>query len=342
MISIEPAFDVQLEHGAYLLAASASGHVAALDSNGKGTLLGSDGAVCARFQLCARAMGLALSTQGEWIAASNEDGLRVVRATGEEVWRASGSTQGVVFTRGDSLLWSVVVVSPSLGRVQVRDVATSQVVSEVEVPDPFEHSVWVLLNRPADDGVVLCCVWPHGGRALFHLSLDGGAVRVAQIPGHDTATEPRFDATGSRFLDVGNDRVRHREFPGGAVLGELYWTPDTDWVGDYVCYATAEHAVVVSGGGHLHLLRLREMTLVDELVLSGHEPQLLSALYDQLTGKDALCGDAGYVQLHPAGGLVSAHRHLGRSLSDPAKSRVLRWRLPAELDPTAAAARALP
>lgn len=333
MISIEPAFDVQLEHGAYFLAVAGSGHIAAIDANGQGSLLDPSTAACSRFQLCDQSMGLALSTQGELIAACNEKELRVIRATGEQVGRASGSTQGVAFSRGDSLLWSGLVASTTSVRVVVRDVPTFRVVSEVEVPDPFGHSVWMLLNRPADDSVVLCGVWPHGGRVLFHLSLDGAVVRVAQVPGFDGLMPPAFDATGGRFLDAGNDRVRQREFPGGAVLGEMRWRPDTDWVGDFTCYATPDHAVMASGQGRLHLLRLRDMQLIDELVVRGHEPRLASTLFEQPTKPDGLCGDAHWMQSHPAGGLVSAHHELGRSIRDPKRDRVLWWHPPAELDP---------
>jgi len=94
-----------------------------------------------------------------------------------------------------------------------------------------------------------------------------------------------------------------------------------------VCFVGDEYAVVHSGNGRLFLIESRQMQIVEEIIIRGHELRPIRELYPNLQRDLAPCSDLSTF-MPPSGGFLSVHQELpSKSIADW-RDQLLTWKIP--------------
>ncbi|UQX90088.1 hypothetical protein M6D93_08820 [Jatrophihabitans telluris] len=128
----------------------------------------------------------------------------------------------------------------------------------------------------------------------------------------------RFGPDGRWFLACDDLVLRRISWPAQEELGVLAWPQNTrDEPGPDVHVLPGGYACWPSENGRLHIIDLRRMSIVEEVVLAGHPVRTVGEIFPRLAGDDTPCSDieatalardadTAKLLLHHRGGPVSA------------------------------------
>jgi hypothetical protein len=329
MITIDPITSAALGHRALHIGAANSVHVVALSKEGIGSLLTADHLTVTRFQVGCQVDGIALSPDGEQLAILGATSMSLVDLPGlAGKVRVEDCIEGCLFSPSGKLLWTTLHSGNDVVVLEVRDSKSCATIARTEVPDPFESSALMLFNHPSEDRVALWVAARQDGQCLYWGHYDGCELTTQRFPDLTDTTPPYFDHSGKRFLVVSGGCVRLYEFSTGSELGRIPWPLANDPPAETVAFIGDEHALVHSGNGRLLLISLRQMQIVEEISIRGHEPRPIRELYPNLPRNLDLCSDLTTFMPLPSGAFLSVHQELpSKSIADW-RDQLLTWKIP--------------
>jgi len=78
----------------------------------------------------------------------------------------------------------------------------------------------------------------------------------------------------------------------------------------------------------LFLIELRQMQIVEEIHIRGHEPRPVNELYPNLQPDSELCSDMSTFLPLPSGEFLSVHRELPSASIADWRDQLLIWKIP--------------
>jgi len=185
-----------------------------------------------------------------------------------------------------------------------------------------------LFGYPSEDRIALWVAGGQDGQCLYWCHYDGSKLVVERFPDLTDTAPPSFDRSGKRFLVVSGGSVRLYKYPNGPELGRIAWLLEDDPPAETVSFLGDRHAVVHSGNGRLFLIDLRQMQIVEEISICGHEPRPVRELYLNLQDDLDLCSDLSTFMPLQSGGFLSIHQELpSKSIADW-RDQLLTWKIP--------------
>jgi|SRR5579872_2576276 len=330
MITVNVLTSVSTGHRLDQVSVADSGHVLAFSRQGRGSLLAPDHTVLASFSIPApRTVNCAISPKGDLIAASTEEALLLLRAPGFEIInRLEGPFPSGQFAADGSLLWSVVEVGNGASAFEIRDTSNWRLVASTEVSHPFERPSFSFFPCPGSQRIAVWAASGQGDACLYWADYDGRELSVQRAPGFDDSAPPSFNASGTGFLSVCGDEVRHYQYPEVSLRGAMSWPFEDDPIGMTVAFFAGEnHALIDSNSGRLFLIDLHRMTIVDEVCVPGHEPKPLDELFPELSHEPGLGSDLGFFAPVPNGRFLSVHEKLPSRGIFGQRDLLLTWEL---------------
>jgi len=329
MILATPHTITALGHRALHVSAADSGHVVALSREGIGRLIAPDHLTMTPFELGFDVTGAAISPDGNHVALLEQTAMSVVALPDlvEEV-RVEDLVETCMFSLSGSWLWTASHIDSNTAVLEVRDWKTGAIAVRTEIPDPFESSSLMLFRHRIENSVALWIAAGQDGQCLYWGNYDGLNLTAQRFPDLTDTTPPAFDRSGRRFLVVSDGCVRLYQYPGGPECGRLDWPLENDPPAETVAFVDDEHAIVHSGNGRLFLIALRQMKIVEEISISGHEPRPVHELYPNLKQDQELCSDLSSFLLLPSGEFLSIHRELPSTSTTDWRDQLITWRIP--------------
>jgi len=329
MISVSPITVTELDHRALFVAVADSGHVAALSKEGIGSLIAEDHLTMSRFELGFEVLGTTISPDGKRLTLLERTTMSLVALPDlvEEVC-VDDIVESCMFSSSGAWLWSASHDDSDTAVLEVRDRKTGDIIVRTEVPDPFGSSSLMLFRHPREDCVALWVAAGQDGQCLYWGNYDGSKLTAQRFPDLTDITPPSFDRSGRRFLVVSDDSVRLYEYPAGPELGRMVWPLENDPPAETVTFVGDEHAVVHSGNGRLFLISLRQMEVVEEIIIRGHEPRPVHEIYPNLPRDHDLCSDLSTFLPLPSGEFLSIHRELPSASISDWRDQLITWKIP--------------
>jgi hypothetical protein len=329
MIVVTPLTTAALGHRALHVAPANSGHLVALSKEGVGSLLTPDHLIVTRFELGCHVGGVAISPDGKQLAVLEDNAMSLMTLPDlREKVRVEDGIEDCFFSPSGRLLWSALHSSSDVAALEIRETKNCEVIARVEVPDPFESSGLMLFGHPSEDRVVLWVAAGQDGQCLYWGDYNGSRLAIQRFPDLTDTAPPSFDRSGKRFLVVSGGSVRLYEFPNGPELGRIRWPLEDDPPAETVSFVGDEHAIVHSGNGRLFLTSLRQMRVVEEISIRGHEPRPVRDLYPNLQRDLDPGSDLSTFMPLPSGGFLSIHQELpSKSITDW-RDQLLTWKIP--------------
>lgn len=329
MIVATPHTTAALGHRALHVAAANSGHIVALSKDGLGSLIAPDHVTATRFQLGFQVAGTAISPDGKRLALLEDIGMSMVALPDlvEEV-RVADIVEACLFSSSGSWLWSASHANSNTAVLEIRDPTTGSVIVRTEVPDPFGSSSLMLFRYPTEDRVALWVAAGQDGQCLYWGNYDGSKLTTQRFLDLTDTTPPSFDRSGDRFLVVSGGGVRLYAYPGGPELGRVVWPLDDDPPAETISFVDNEHAMVHSGNGRLFLIDLRQMQVMEEISIRGHEPRPVHELYPNLQRDQELCSDLSTFLPLASGEFLSIHRELPSASIVDWRDQLITWIIP--------------
>jgi len=305
-------------------AMSLSGSAILVNTNGIAAVLAPGLVVRKRFQYRDLPAEISISRSGERIASIHYKRLRVADVASEcFIATFDGEFEHAEFMT-DAVLWAS---RKNEAVIDVFDIDRERLIATKEIDDPFGDSAIVFCAHPDRDHVAVWVAAGQDGQCINWARLnDDGAIAITPLHGIVETTPPVFDATGERFLIIVNDEIRHYAFGDDRLLGSLSWPFDDDDAFSHVAYAAANRAVFQSNNtSRLFAVDLDTMSVLDEVVLEGHEARPARDLYK--LNDDELTTDVSYLVSHSGNAVVSMHLDLPCPDIRVANQRALLWQL---------------
>jgi hypothetical protein len=329
MIRIVPAVVLALDYRVYhLRTIPTSGHVLACSREGQCSLVAHESSSPRSFHLPTAPKSIALGPAADLFGVAGHEGLQILDLLKKTPVTSFGAFEALAFSPDGEFLWSVRRLDSDLVSVEVRDRQTWRMVSQTHLHDPFGQSSFDLCFHPRGQHVALWAAAGQDGQAIFFARADRAAVQITRLENVNDTTPPSFSLNGDEFLIsvAGSSELRLYSFPESALLGTVR-CPENEASGDYAQFAGDERALLQWGEGQLYLVDLRSHAIVDEVVISGHEPRSISELYPTLKDDPGIGSDLYFFQPYRPGTFISVHQRLPQS-EDGWKSLVLTWQLP--------------
>jgi hypothetical protein len=282
VIRIDAQAKAVMPHRAFLVTTSVNGRIAALSRKGAGTLSAPDLTMLASFAVSLWPSDLALSPDGSELAVAAADGITLYSLSPTWTFEKSGylnnAYQSCLFGP-EGRLWSCFAYTPRSAVLEVWDASKQAAIAEVKIVAPFVESAFRLFPHPLRDCVVVWVAAGQDGQRLFWASLEADTIRVSPLADLDFTSPPAFSPDGTEFLISTERGLIRYAFPDGPQLGEMNELVEDDYIGDSVCYLDRGRALVASAKERLFAVDLANMTTLDEVEISGDEPQPVSNFF---------------------------------------------------------------
>ncbi len=227
--------------------------------------------------------------------------------TGALRWRIAG--EHLACRHAGAWLWTAERRASGALVAVARDPASSAVIREVALDDPFGGSEVMLFAHPEPGAVVAWITAGQDGQVTYAVTAAG----LRELAPRD-CLPPVFVANGETYLAMVDGALEHRRTATGAVIAAATWPDDVDGPGDDVQALPGGFASWASEYGRVHIVDLATMAFVDEIVIAGHPHRPFAA------GDPTPSTSFHYAVPGPAGLILSVHT--GGAL---AASRIADW-----------------
>ena len=212
----------------------------------------------------------------------------------KEHWHPNFNLPGACcFTSNGRYLWHIAAYSADdsdneneerMMEIRLLECDTWHLVDKAIIKDPYGDSHLWLYEAADSEKIALWLVGRHGEQVYW---LTKEINHITYTSEFRDMTYPVFSASGQEFLSVdGKGTLSKYQFPDVQLLS-VHQLPcleeQDDNLGFQLCYIGDKRALAVSSKQRLFLLDLAQMTVLDEVVLAGHEPQPISLYYQGIT-----------------------------------------------------------
>jgi hypothetical protein len=196
------------------------------------------------------------------------------------------------FDHNEKYFWCIAALPDFNLEIQLRQIDTYSIIDKVAIEDPFggdsSYSFYPT-NRPN-----LLSLWGAAGQdgqqTFWVENINEKIICKEEFLFSDT-TPPAFSQNGSEFLILDDDSIDRYQYPS-LKMGSCEWLADNndDAFGYHMGYLNENYALVGSNNGRAFLLDVKEMKIVEELIIEDHPPLPTSNYYPSLKD-DNLCTD---------------------------------------------------
>ncbi|MEG4807064.1 hypothetical protein QUA82_04450 [Microcoleus sp. F8-D3] len=272
---------------------------------------------------------LAISPKGDLLAAimANGNHLAIVTANNQLVYEQQlpnppvkhylyneNGFQDCWFDADGLRFWCMKLIESDQVEIQIRDTNSWQIQRKFLLKDPFGGSTFSFQPHPENQILALWAAAGQDGQQVYWLYDDGIKIHAVEVACLADTTPPVFHPAGSEFLvlDDSNRELSRFSFPDCNLLGQCQWPwPDSDDSFDYsMCYLSDDRLLINTNEGLMYLIDLNKMEMLDELILSGHEPRPSQELYPNLNEEEGLCSDLDCFYRFDSDRILSVHSQL--------------------------------
>lgn len=274
---------------------------------------------------------LAISPKGDLLAAimANGNHLAIVAAENQLVFEEQLPNPPVKFSHlhnkngfqdcwfdADGVrFWCMKLIEMKQVEIQIRDTSSWQIQRQLLLKDPLgAGSSFSFHPHPENHILALYAAAGQHGQQIYWLYDDGTRIHAVEVPClYDTAP-PEFHPAGGEFVVINNyDRQISRfSFPDCNLLGicECPCPDSDDWFRYSMCYLSDDRLLIDTVEGRMYLIDIDKMEMLDELILSGHEPRPSQELYPNLNEEEGLCSDLDCFYRFDSDRILSVHSQL--------------------------------
>jgi len=300
--------ELKLGHRAYHVRCSSSGHIAAASEDGRVSVTGPSQALVGSFHLNTHLSAVSIAPDGQTLAATTAAGVELLDIAGSRLQAIAGRFVDAWFdARG--VLWLAHRTSDSRFVIELYDKMTTKGPScRVELEDPFGDSALMFHAGPAGGSVPLWVAAGQDGQAVYWLDHSGDELTADLLDDFETCLPPALSTDdGDHFLLVADDQLRLYDRDELAVVRRLP-LPFEDAPVDDLTYLSPTSAALTYSDGLICVIDMKAMTST-EVVVTGHEPRPVSALYPTLR-EPGFCSDVARLLRPSASTIASVHRVL--------------------------------
>ncbi|MEG3834891.1 hypothetical protein [Microcoleus sp. Z1_C3] len=272
---------------------------------------------------------LAISPKGDLLAAimANGNHLAIVTAENQLVFEEQlphppvkhyldneNGFRDCWFDADGVRFWCMKVIEGEEVEIQIRDTNSWQIQRKLLLKDPFGSSSFSFHPHPENQILAIWAAAGQDGEQIYWLYDDGTEIHAVEVPCPDDTGPPEFHPAGSEFVVLhGCERTISRfSFPDCNLLGICEWPwPDSDDGFLFsMCYLSDDRLLINTNEGLMYLIDLNKMEMLDELILSGHEPRPSQELYPNLNEEEGLCSDLDCFYRFDSDRILSVHSQL--------------------------------
>ena len=225
-----------------------------------------------------------------------EDALHIVGLDGVDIWTKPGDYIAACWALDGSSLYSLLRLDSDTLQLIVYDNAGGVVSEEVFKGEFYESSAF-LSTIPNHEEIAMQLMAGQDGCSTTFIALNGdNRLSFAAMPAY-SYTCVSFDEAGSRFLCIENDEksIHHFTYPGLEEIGMYQFEYDLhEGSLDYTLIYLYDKAII-QYGECFYLLDIKTMEVVEDFVITGHEPVPVHEIYKNLEDDDSLICDISYM-----------------------------------------------
>jgi WD40 repeat protein len=298
---LKPHGRCDLQHRAYHLVGSRSAIVAA-SKDGQVSIFDSEFSLRQTCRISKNPRAVAPHPTEQLLAWVNGDGgsLVVQNFAGDRIAEFSGPLlrqdasewlkQGFIdcyFDDSGDFLWAAGPVSDDEIELQLIDVSTFSQAQKSIIADPFGTSSCLLRDAGDTALVTLWIAAGQDGQQVIWVRRHGDKFTHKLAEELVNTTPPVFSPDGSTFLVLNQDNaICKYEFSTMTPIGaSLKSADESNPFAESMCFLDDRRVLASTGEGQILLLDVKQMRIVDEVVLEGHEPRLLGEYYPSLTNE---------------------------------------------------------
>ncbi|MEG3932917.1 MULTISPECIES: hypothetical protein [unclassified Microcoleus] len=277
---------------------------------------------------------LAISPKGDLLAAimANGNHLAIMTAENQLVFEEQLPNPPVKFSYNKNgfqdcwfdadgvRFWCMKLIEGGEVEIQIRDTNSWQIQRQLLLEDPFCWSSFSFHPHPENQILALWAAAGQDGQQIYWLYDDGTEIHAVEVPCPDDTGPPEFHPAGGEFVVVHDcDRQISRfSFPECNLLGICECPcPDSDDRFSYSTYLSDDRLLINTGNGRMYLIDIEKMEMLDELILSGHEPRPSQELYPNLKDvEEGLCSDLDRFYRFDSDSILSVHSQLPSQEAD--------------------------
>ncbi|NJM52604.1 MAG: hypothetical protein HC846_03915, partial [Blastocatellia bacterium] len=196
----------------------------------------------------------------------------------------------------EKYLWSIAALSYSKVEIQLRQTDNFSIINKYELEDPFGDSNFDFFPTNNSNQVALLLGAGQDGTEILWLENKNEKIlcRESLLP-EISLPPPSFSPKGDEFLvldDYENILYRYL-YPQIEEAGSCQWETDEDtyWFDLYYSHLNEDYAVTMLNEKRVFLLEIKEMKIVDEIIIENHEPMPVPHYYPTLMQENHLCTD---------------------------------------------------
>lgn len=304
--TVRVAGELNLGHRAYHVRCSSSGHIAAASEDGRVSVAGPSQALIGSFHLHAHLSAIAMAPDGQTLAATTATGVELLDIAGTRLQVIAGRFVDAWFD-AKGVLWVARRTSDSRFVIELYDGVIAKGSScRVELEDPFGDSALMFHTSPVEGSVPLWVAAGQDGQAVYWLDNSGDELTAELLDDFEGCHPPALSPDdGDHFLLVADGQeLRLYDRAELAVVHSLP-LPFEDASVDDLMYLSPTSAAIAYGNGLICVIDLKAMTSTD-IVVAGHEPRPVSALYPTLR-EPGFCSDVARLLRPSASTIASVH-----------------------------------
>ena len=311
MIPVHP-IAVEIEHRAsYLRGAPNQSLFLAASEDGSISTFGVDGVVKKRGKQRTGVCDVCLHPFKESLALIEREGgkLRILDMDGTTHFEQEGPPRrekasawvrdefaSCFFDESGHYLWCAMALSPKEIEVHLLETSYWLPAGSIVMEDPFYESYLSFHRTSKRDVTALWVGCGQDGRQVYWLRRNAIGLTCEREPCLEDCGPPVFSPSGNQFLALGEDRaLRLFQFPEVRQIGicPAPWE-ENDFFGFFLGYLDESHAVVSTDSSRVFMLDVRQMKVVDEVLIQNHEPRPKEEVFPSRVGHRELCTDIRY------------------------------------------------
>jgi len=295
-MSIEPLTITKLKHRAYYLCSNEDCSlylVAAKDGNV--SILDEKFQVSKEFSFEAEIEDISFGQDGKnlGLAFSKIGTVNIIDLDNRTIFKAESDLEFESCLQVKNFLWCIERVDEYKVQCAVYDVKEQRKITTISLEDPYGNSSFSLDYIPQHNIVVLWIASGQDGQRIIWVNFDGKNIDVQEEPYIEDTLPPTFNDVGTEFLVADDQCVFKYSYPQKEILS-VYEHPEDSYLGYDLCYIDDNKALFSTEDSRIYLLDTNEMTIIKEIIISGHEPKTTEYYYPSLIGEDELCTDISY------------------------------------------------
>lgn len=258
------------------------------------------------FRLNTHLSAVSIAPDGQTLAVTTAEGVELLDITGSKRQAIAGRFVDAWFdARG--VIWLARRNSDSQFVIELYDGSTLQgPTCRVELEDPFGDAALMFHTGPAAGSVPLWVAAGQDGQAVYWLDHSSDELTADLLDDFEGCLPPALSPDdGDHFLLLTDSQeLRLYDRDELAVVRKVPLPFDGSPVDDLI-YLSPTSAALTYSDGLMCVIDLEAMTLT-EVVLAGHEPRPISALYPMLS-EPGFCSDVARLLRPSPSTIVSVH-----------------------------------